>query len=341
MRYKLFGPTGLRVSELCLGTMTFGEDWGWGAPREESRRMLDTFAERGGNFLDTAINYTGGSSEAILGELLAGRRARFVVATKYSMNTSARDPNAGGNHRKNLVQSLETSLRKLKTDYIDLYWLHAWDYQTPVEEVMRALDDAVRAGKVLYVGISDTPAWIVAQANTLAELRGWTPFAGLQIEYSLIERTVERELIPMAQSFGMTVAAWSPLGGGVLSGKYGKGATPEDSKRSPMNAARLTEKNLAIAEEVKRIAQQAGHSPSQVALNWLSRQPNVIPILGARKLSQLEDNLASLDFRLSEDQLERLETVSRIEKGFPHEFLDRPFIRDLIFGETFELLDPR
>ena len=220
MRYKLLGNSGLRVSELCLGTMTFGEDWGWGASKEDSRALFDAYREAGGNFIDTANFYTGGTSERFVGEFIASERDRFVVATKYTLTMRPGDPNASGNHRKNMIQSVEASLRRLGTDYIDLYWLHAWDYLTPVEEVMRGLDDLVRAGKVLYVGVSDTPAWIVSQANTLAALRGWTPFVGLQIEYSLIERTVERELLPMAEAFGLTILAWSPLGSGVLTGKY-------------------------------------------------------------------------------------------------------------------------
>jgi aryl-alcohol dehydrogenase-like predicted oxidoreductase len=220
MRYKLLGKSGLRVSELCLGTMTFGEVWGWGASQSESHKIFDGFVEAGGNFLDTANNYTDGTSERYVGECIASDREHFVVATKYTLSMRKDDPNASGNQRKNMVQALEASLKRLNTNYIDLYWVHAWDFLTPVEEVMRGLDDLVRAGKVLYVGISDTPAWVVAQANTLAVWRGWTPFVGVQIEYSLLQREPERDLLPMAQAFDLAVLAWSPLAGGLLSGKY-------------------------------------------------------------------------------------------------------------------------
>src|SRR4029450_10775543 len=220
MRYKLFGRTGVRVSELCLGTMTFGEDWGWGAPKDESRKIFDAFVQAGGNFIDTANNYTNGTSEKFIGEFTKGDRDHFVIATKYTLNEFATDPNFGGNHRKNMRRSVEGSLKRLATDHIDLLWLHMWDGMTPVEEVMRALDDLVRAGKVLYVGISDTPAWVVSQANTLAELRGWTPFVGPQVPYSLVERAPERELLPMAQALELTVTSWGPLGGGPLHTRY-------------------------------------------------------------------------------------------------------------------------
>ena len=222
MRYKLLGNSGLRVSELCLGTMTFGEEWGWGASKSECRKMFDMFVEAGGNFIDTANRYTEGTSEKFVGEFISDMREQIVLATKYTLYTKQGDPNAAGNHRKNMVQALENSLRRLKTDYIDLYWVHAYDYMTPVEEMMRALDDMVRAGKVLYIGVSDTPAWVVSQANTMAQLRGWTPFSALQIEYSLIARTPERDLLPMARAFDLAVTPWGAIGGGVLTGKYNK-----------------------------------------------------------------------------------------------------------------------
>src|SRR5580765_4660474 len=221
--YRLLGRSGLRVSPLCLGTMTFGEDWGWGAGKDDARRMLDAYADAGGNFIDTANLYTNGTSELFLGEFIGGHRESVVMATKYTNAAPGTDPNAAGNQRKNRVQAVEASHERLRSDYIDLYWVHIWDQITPVEEVMRALDDLVRQGKILYVGISDAPAWWIAQANTLAQLRGWSSFVGLQIEYSLIERTVERELIPMAQALNVGVTAWSPLAGGILSGKYTKG----------------------------------------------------------------------------------------------------------------------
>jgi len=341
MRYKLFGSSGLRVSEICLGTMTFGEEWGWGANKEESRKIFEAYAEAGGNFLDTANRYTEGTSEKYLGEFIAPERERFVVATKYSLFMRPGDPNSAGNHRKNMVQSLEASLKRLNTDYIDLYWLHAWDFTTPVEEVMRALDDLVRAGKILHAGVSDTPAWIVAQANTLAALRGWTPFAGLQIEYSLIERSAERDLLPMARAFDIAVTPWAPLGGGLLTGKYNPGKAKEkEEKRMSPTSARLNERNFRIAKEVGKIAEEIGCTPAQVAINWVRRQKGVIvPIVGARNVSQIRDNLKSLEYHLSEEHLKRLDEASRIELGFPHEFLRRGYIQKLLYAQKEDLID--
>src|ERR671930_520024 len=237
MKYYLLGKSGLRVSEICIGAMTFGEEWGWGASKQDSRRVFDAYVDAGGNFIDTANNYTGGTSEKHVGEFIASDRNRFVLATKYTSNTRRGDPNAGGNHRKNMVQSLEASLKRLNTAYIDLYWVHAWDPMTPIEEMMRALDDMIRAGKILYAGISDAPAWIVSQANTLANLRGWNEFIAIQIEYSLIERTSERELLPMANALDLGVTAWSPLGGGVLTGKYEKKLSSKDQSGSSSNSS--------------------------------------------------------------------------------------------------------
>lgn len=349
MKYKLLGKSGLRVSELCLGAMTFGEDWGWGGSKEESHKMFDAFVEAGGNFIDTANIYTGGTSERYVGEFIASERERFVLATKYVNNMRRDNPNASGSHRKNLVQSLEGSIKRLNTDYIDLYWVHAWDFMTPVEEVIRALDDMVRAGKVLYVGISDAPAWIVSQANTLAELRGWTPFIGLQVEYSLIQRTPERDLLPMARAFDIGVTAWSPLGSGILTGKYNKKSqkASEANRASAMREmlgddwvnSMLSDRNMLIAEEVQKIADEIGRSPAQVALNWVRQQKGVIiPIIGARKVSQIKDNLGCLDFELTQEQLQRLDKKSRIELGFPHDFLASKPIQDIIYGGTLSLI---
>lgn len=343
MRYKLLGGSGLRVSELCLGTMTFGEEWGWGASRDESRRIFDAFAEAGGNFVDTANKYTDGTSEKMVGEFIKGSREHFVVATKYTASMRPGDPNSGGNHRKSMVESLEASLKRLNTDYVDLYWLHAWDGMTPVEEVMRAFDDLVRSGKVLYVGVSDTPAWIVSQANTLAELRGWTAFVGLQVEYSLVERTPERDLLPMARAFDIGVTAWSPLAGGLLSGKYNpaaaKGGASEQARFDVAPGfSRKNERTLSIAESVQAVAREIDASPSQVALNWL-RQRGAIPIIGARKLSQVKDNLGCLTFKLGDDHLRRLDEVSTIDLGFPHDFLLNPTVRQVIFQGTDALID--
>ena len=353
MRYKLLGNSGLRVSELCLGALTFGEDWGWGASREESQRVFHAFVERGGNFIDTANKYNDGTSEVLTGEFIAGDRHRFVLATKFALSMHQGDPNSGGNHRKNIVRSLEDSLKRLKTDYIDLYWLHQWDFTTPVEEIMRTLDDLVSAGKILYVGISDTPAWVASQANTLAALRGWTPFIGLQIEYSLIERTAERDLLPMARAFGLAVTPWGVVGGGVLTGKYHTAAdptAPPDSKRFVVNAARVNPRTLAIAAEVQAVATEineangtatdAGVTPAQVALNWVRQQPGqFLPIVGARTAEQAAGNLACLDWSLDDEQLSRLDRISRIEMGFPHEFINLPRIVEQRHGGTQHLLD--
>jgi aryl-alcohol dehydrogenase-like predicted oxidoreductase len=340
MRYKLLGNSGLRVSELCLGTMTFGEDWGWGSDKEESRAVFRAFAEAGGNFLDTANLYTNGTSETLVGEFVKGDREKWVIATKYSLNTRPGDVNACGNHRKNLFQAVEASLKRLGTDYIDLLWLHLWDSLTPIEEVMRAFDDLVRMGKVLYIGISDSPAWIVSQANTLATLRGWTPFIGLQIEYSLKERTPERELLPMAKALNIGVTAWSPLGGGVLTGKYNQ-PNPVDGRLSMTDQPfQIFDRDLKIAETVLEIAREIEKSPAQVALNWLRNRPNaVIPIIGARKLSQLQDNLACVDFNLTGEQLQRLDNISAISLGFPHELLASQFVRDILLGGVAAQLD--
>jgi aryl-alcohol dehydrogenase-like predicted oxidoreductase len=339
MRYKLLGPSGLRVSELCLGTMSFGDAWGFGADEKESHRILGEFADAGGNFVDTANVYHQGQSEEILGGFLGPGRDRFVVATKYTLAMRSGDPNAAGNPRKNLRSSVEASLRRLRTDYLDLLWVHAWDYTTPVQEVMRALDDLVSAGKVHHVALSDAPAWVAAQANTLATLRGWSPLVALQAEYSLLERTAERELLPVAEAFGLSLCAWAPMGTGVLTGKYTRGpsTSPADSRRALANQARLTDRNLRIAREVDRVADELGATSAQVAVAWLrQRDRRVIPVLGARKLAQLQDVLGSLEVSLAAEHLARLDEVSRIELGFPYELLQGPQ-GQLVYGD----LEPR
>ena len=239
MRYRLLGRSGLRVSELCLGAMVFGDQRGaWGASREEAAAIVHSFAQVGGNFIDTANHYAGGESERIVGELIGPDRDRWVLATKYTLSADPDDPNAGGSHRKSLRRAVDASLKRLGTDYIDLYWVHIWDAFTPVEEVIRALDDLVRSGKVLYVGISDTPAWIVSRAVTLAEQQGLTPFCALQLPYSLVERTVERELLPMARALDLAVTGWAPLGGGLLTGRYGTDRErPADSRVAGIGGA--------------------------------------------------------------------------------------------------------
>jgi len=337
MQYKLLGKSGLRVSELALGTMTFGEEWGWGASKEDSRKIFDAYANAGGNFIDTANRYTEGTSEKYVGDFIAADRDHFVLATKYTLFMRRDDPNASGNQRKNMVQALEASLKRLNTNYIDLYWVHAWDFMTPVEEVMRALDDMVRAGKILYVGISDAPAWVVSQANMLADLRGWSRFVGLQLQYSLIERGIEREHLPMARALDIGVTAWGALGSGVLTGKYNKDSSAEGRAAMWGNT---TEKNLTIAQEVIKIAQEVGHNPSQVALNWVRQQPGVIiPIIGAKTEAQAQDNLGCLEFTLSQEQIARLNEVSQIELGFPYNFLASDEVKDLMYGGTFPKID--
>ncbi|MBT8486173.1 MAG: aldo/keto reductase [Phycisphaerales bacterium] len=341
--YRLLGRSGLRVSPLCLGTMTFGTDWGWGADRDTSRAIFDAYAEAGGNFIDTANFYTKGTSEKLVGEFVGRERDRFVIATKYTLNMRPGDPNAGGNHRKNMVRAVEASLERLGTDFIDLYWLHMWDSTTPVDEVMRGLDDLVRAGKVVYIGVSDTAAWKVAQANTLAELRGWSRFIALQVSYSLALRDVERDLAPMAIELGLGVTPWAPLAGGILTGKYtradiprleaartAEGFDPFDSTDRPLT---LTEQRLALADVVKQVAAEAGRTPAQVAINWLLTRPGVTsPIIGARTLAQVKDNLAALGFIPSDDMLARLDEASAISLGFPHDFLAGPFVQQLVHG---------
>jgi aryl-alcohol dehydrogenase-like predicted oxidoreductase len=343
MRYKLLGNSGLRVSELCLGTMTFGEDWGWGSSKEESRKVYDAFLEAGGNFIDTANVYTNGTSERLLGEFMADHRDRVVLATKYTNAAPGNDPNAAGNHRKSMTRAVEASLKRLQTDYIDLYWLHIWDRITPIEEVMRAFDDLVRQGKILYAGVSDMPAWIVARGNTLAELRGWTAFVGLQIEYSLIERTPERELVPMAAELGLGVTAWSPLAGGVLTGKQLEPGGAGDSRQSNASMRQFmagSARKEAVVREVVAVARESGHSPAQVALAWLRQRPEpVIPIIGARKLAQVQDNLACVQVKLAPALLERLDAVSRIELGFPHDFFASDLVRSLSSGGMGDRID--
>ena len=335
MRYRTLGRTGLRVSELFLGTMTFGEDWGYGAPFDECRRLYEAFAEAGGNVIDTADKYTNGESERIVGELIKEDRDRMVVATKYTLSRDGSDPNASGSHRKNLTQSIEASLNRLGTDRIDLLWVHIWDPATPAEETMRALDDAVRAGKVQYVGISDSPAWVIARANTLADWRGWTPFAGVQLPYSLVQRDAERELLPMAQALGLSVAAWSPLAGGLLSGKFTR-STPTTHTR--ISASDVSERDLRIARTVDEVADEVGASSSQVALAWLmAGRPWLHVVLGARRLDQLTDNLGAIDLRLSEDAIRRLDEASAIELGFPSDFIAS--IGEVIYGPVGERVD--
>lgn len=335
LKYRLLGKSGLRVSEVCLGTMSFGDEWGFGADEKTSHQVLSAYEELGGNFLDTANKYHGGQTEEIVGRWLPGRRDKMVVATKYTLSMDHEDPNAAGNHRKNLVHSVEASLKRLGTDYIDLMWVHAYDDYTPMDETLRALDDLVRSGKVLYLGVSDTPAWVVSASNTMAELRGLTGYVGLQIEYSLLQRTPERDLIPMADQFGMSVLAWAPLGGGVLTGKYTRGDGSDSLRRDGNEAwGRTTESAMAIARTVDTVADELGVTSAQVAIAWLrTRGYGVLPIVGARKVEQLKDSLAATEVVLSKEQEQRLGDASQVSLGFPHEFLASDRVADLLRGE--------
>ena len=309
---------------------------GWGSPKGEAQKVYEAFRQSGGNFIDTANQYTNGTSETFLGEFMKGHRESVVLGTKYTNAPPGTDPNAAGNHRKSMMQSVEASLKRLQTDFIDLYWVHLWDQITPLEEIMRGFDDLVRQGKILHVGISDFPAWWIAQANTLASLRGWSPFVGLQMEYNLIERTVERELIPMAKALNLGVTAWSPLSNGVLTGKYHDQGSSEAGRMSAdmMKQFMPEEQRTArIVAAVKTVADQVDRSMAQVALAWLRSRPvPVIPIIGARKLSQLQDNLASIDLSLSAEQLKALDEASRIDLGFPYNLYAKDMARSLMHG---------
>jgi len=330
MRYRLLGQTGLRVSELLLGTMVFQDE-------KEGRRIVDAYADAGGNVLDTASAY--GDGESMLGSIV-DQRDRFVIGTKYTLSRDTSDPNAAGNHRKNLRLSLEQSLRRLRTDYVDIYWVHLWDRHTPVEETMRALDDAVRAGKVLYVGISDAPAWIVARANTLAQWRDWTPFVGLQVPYNLLRRDIERELLPMAEAFGMSVAAWAPLAAGVLSGAAD--APPGSPRSTRIDPAALTPRDRAAATAVRAVADELGVRPAQVAIAWTrSKSAAVLPLVGVSSVAQLTENLGALDLTLPADAIAQLEAAVKFELGFPGDFIAECEPHAFAFGDAATRVDGR
>ena len=324
--YVTLGRSGLRVSPFCLGCMTFGEDWGFGSTVKDSEAILDGFLDAGGNFIDTANVYTKGHSEKIVGDHIgrhAGQRQHVVIATKFFGSMSGGDPNARGANRKSIYAACEESLRHLQTDYIDLYWMHAWDDLTPIDETMRALDDLVQAGKVRYIGFSDTPAWKAAQAQVTADFRGWSPLVALQIEYSLLERTVEGELVPMALEMGLGVTPWSPLKGGVLTGKYTReNAGKVEASRGERVTGALDERAYSIVDVLVRIAKEIDSTPARVALKWVQEQPGVAStIIGARTLKQLEDNLAAIDIGLQEDHWIALAEPSTPRLNFPAEFL--------------------
>ena len=327
--YYTLGRSGLRVSRLALGTMTFGDNWGWGAAEDTARGMFDRYLEAGGNFIDTADLYTDGASEELLGKFVevGGTRDRVVLATKFTYNAQSGNPNAGGNGRKNIMRAVEASLRRLRTDYIDLYILHTWDRVTPAEEVVRTLDDLVRAGKIRYAGLSDVPAWYASRAQTYAEAHALSPLVNLQLEYSLIERHIEHEFVPMAIELGMGITAWSPLGMGLLSGKYkpSEAGGTGDGRLAKIAGApgfdRFTERNWGIVAALEEVSRAMGRPMAQVALNWVATQPGVASmIIGATKLAQLDDNLAALSFDIPAELRKRLDDVSALDPTFPYWF---------------------
>jgi len=338
--YYTLGRTGLKVSRLALGTMTFGTEWGWGADKDTARQLVDAYVEAGGNFFDTADLYTNGTSEAWLGEFIAerGLRDRAVIATKFSYNAQPGNPNAGGNGRKNILRAVEGSLQRLRTDYIDLYILHTWDRVTPAEEVMRTLDDLVRVGKVRHVGLSDVPAWYASRAQAIAELRGYEPLSALQLEYSLAERSIEHEFVPLGSEHGMGIMVWSPLASGLLSGKYrasdNGGSGRLDAMRQSTNPGfqKFTPRNWAIVAELEAVAGEIGRSMAEVALNWVANRPGVASVIvGATRLQQLQANLAALSFELSPSQHARLAGAGAPERPFPYTFFGEE-IQGMIHG---------
>ena len=339
MKYQLLGSSGLRVADICLGTMTFGEDWGWGASQDASREMFDAYAAAGGNFIDTSSNYTNGTAERYVGEFVATDRDYWVIATKYTLRRPGSNPddlNAGGNARKNMVRTVEQSLGRLATDHIDLLYLHMWDYSTRPEEVLRGLDDLVRAGKVLYIGISDTPAWVASRAQAIAELRGWSAFVAYQGAYNVVNRGIEADVLPMTRALGMSVLAFDLLGGGALTGKFNRPEGPGE----PTRARQVGETARAAADVVMRVAEEVGRTPSQVAIHWATRRaPNIIPIVGARRLSQLADNLGALDFELTAEQMDALTAVRPLPREYPHSFWNDYIRRDLIYGRAVDNLN--
>jgi aryl-alcohol dehydrogenase-like predicted oxidoreductase len=340
MRYSILGRSGLRVSKISLGTMTFGPGAAWSRSASDSRAVFDAYAEAGGNFIDTANMYTGGESERIVGACVVGNRERFVVCTKYANAIpGSNDPNAAGSHRKSIVQSLDASLRRLQVDYVDLYMVHFWDFTTPVEEVHRALEDAVRAGKILHIGLSDVPAWVVSRAQTFADLRGLPPIACMQLEYSLVQRSIEREHLPLAKTHDIAITAWSPLAGGILSGKYTSGKARETPVRlDSMQLQPLNDRNRQIAEAVDAISRRLDASPAQVALAWLITR-GAIPIVGATSAVQMRENMAAVDLALDEATISELDGASRFDAGHPYNMLSWDMSMSLGFAGMFDQID--
>lgn len=340
MKYKIFGSkTGLRVSELALGTGTFGTRWGYGSQTDEAKKVFDRYIEAGGNFIDTADGYQLGESEELLSNMIADRRQNLILSTKYTMG--GRELLTSGNSRKNLIHSVEASLKRLKTDYIDLYWAHLSDGQTPIEEIVRGFDDLVRDGKILYAGFSNFPAWRIANASLLADLRGWSPIAGIQIEYNLVERTPDRDLLPMAEALGLGVAFWSPLAGGLLTGKYRNPESEENSRKKEWNGYLLKEetslRETAILDALEKIAHEKGSKVGQVALAWLRQKHqynslSTITVLGAKNVNQLDDNLGSLSVILTNEEIQTLNEISAVSLGSPHEVIHNS--QPVLFGTS-------
>ncbi|WEK46462.1 MAG: aldo/keto reductase [Candidatus Andeanibacterium colombiense] len=344
MRYKVFGRTGLRVSQAALGTATFGTAWGWGCTPGESRVVFDRFVEAGGNFLDCADGYQNGESETILGDLIAHDRDHFIVSTKYTTAVGMQSIAKTGNSRKAMMASIEGSLQRLKTDFVDIYWVHMPDLVTPTDEIIRGLEDLVRAGKTRYIGMSDFPAWRVSRALTQAEIRGTEPLAAIQVEMSLAERTVEREFLPLAQAYGLAIMAWSPLGGGTLSGKYrDKNATGRVTQGGGPVRQIPEDRREAIVAALDEVAAVTGTSPAQVAIAWVvAKEPlgtAMIPVLGARTVEQLDQNIAAFDFTLTPEQVALLDRASFVPLGFPHELMADPAMRSLHTGGYWDRLD--
>lgn len=335
MKYRLLGKSGLKVSELCLGAMSFGTEWGSGGDKEESRKVFDRFVEADGNFIDTANRYTEGTSEKYLAEFMGAERDKFVVATKYSLYTKKGDLNDAGNSRKNMFRSVEGSLKRLNTDYIDVFYLHMWDFTTPMDEVLRGLDDLVRMGKITYIAISDTPAWVISGAQVMAELRGWSQFVALQAEYNLLKRDAERDLLPMCEQYEITCTSWAPIAGGVLSGKYLK--DPSTVGRITPASIRRNERNNEITKKVVEIAGKLGVSAAQVAMNWHRQNRfRIIPVIGARKEEQIIDSLGCVNFEIPAEYMRELDDLTAIEPGFPHDLLKGAVATDLLYGGMFD-----
>lgn len=336
--FRTLGRSGLVVSPLALGTMTFGTQR-WGSPDDVSQAIFNAYVEAGGNFIDTADVYAGGRSEEIVGRLVAERQLRdqLVLATKFTWNSTPGNPNAGGNGRKNIYRALESSLRRLQTDYVDMYWLHAWDQVTPVEEVLQTLGDLVRAGKIRYFGFSNVPAWYTTKAATLAQVHNVPGPIALQMAYSLVERSLEHEFWPAAHDGGLSITPWSPLAAGFLAGKYqpaAAGATGEGRLMgpNPFGNTLFTKRNWEVLEVLRTVAAQAESPMAQVALAWVLAQPGIVaPIIGASKLAQLHDNLAALDLRLTPEQLQALTEGSAPASSFPYGIF-KPAINQSIFG---------